>query len=240
MVSYKSNKKYKLKDSIACNILFILFLLTIILLYILFNKKFTKFNTKNKFEDTPTTTKMDLTISRSHTIPFVERATLPGCNAKSDVVDFCSNYESCCSGDIANVKCFCENPTVKLCKSQYDTCMSDTTSNGVFTPAQIADKCSAQNKTCCQTYKTVLDNNKFQSPIKRSQNDNIICQISALPNNEQKCLELCQNHPDCASYAVSQANCKLFYKVTDYAPPIDPLTAKPILDPNIDYYIKKV
>ena len=254
--NYKSNKKYKLKFGISCNLLFILFLLMIIVLYILFNKQFSKFNIKftnknninikniknnsNSFENVIPTDSANMTPSVTHTSPYVATGTSAGCNATTNVVDFCTNSDNCCSGNVTNVSCYCLNPIVKSCKTQYDSCISDPSKNGIYTPQQIIDNCNTLKKTCCQTYDTIpIDNNKFDLPLKRDQKDNKICQLTAIKNNEQKCLELCQTNPNCVSYSTTKINCTLYSNISDYVPTIDTITDQPIKIVDTDYYIKK-
>ena len=227
------------------NILFYAFILISILLIIYLVYKYIYVNNKNKsnFEDStpaPSENANSKIYGKNGSPPAM--GTPQGCSANTDVVDFCINYDNCCSGSAAtNNKCFCDNSVTKLCKIQYDACVNDPDSIKLFTKEQLMDKCKLQNSSCCKAYNNIsISSNNFSSPKKRVQTDNIICDIKGIKNIEQKCLELCQTNPNCAAYGTTNMTCTLYSQVSPYTDLIDPLTNKPIVKTNINFFEKNV
>lgn len=251
------SKLFNIKSMKICNIIIIIVLATllIILLYILMNKYNTKkiqknmkinmqtkiqtkIQTKNNFEDA---TPIDASVSNVYgtTVPPV-MGPPQECKAAADIVDYCIDYENCCSTNTANNGCFCNNPSVKSCKNQLDLCMQDPIAIKLYTKDQLTAKCKAQNNECCKAYNNIaISSNSFNDPIKRNQKDSIICTLAPIKNITQKCLELCQTNPDCAAYSTTNVSCNLYNKVSTNTVKIDPLTGKEITNTVIDYYTKK-
>ena len=193
---------------------------------------------KNNFEDA---------IPTGASVEDVYGTTIPPvmgppkeCKATSDIVDFCMDYENCCSSINVNNGCFCNNPSIKSCKNQYDLCMQDSIAMKLYTKDQLTAKCKAQNGECCKAYNNItINSSSFNDPIKRNQKDSLICTLTPIKNITQKCLELCQTNPDCVAYSTSTLSCNLYNQVSPNTEKIDPLTGKEITSTVIDYYTKK-
>lgn len=241
--------KIKLK---LINLIYLLFIIFIIyLVYILIISLYDKNN--EKFIDTPTSksppTSNPTTINTSAELSATSNLNKQeSCKAVDNVVDFCINYDSCCSGgSYATKACFCNHPITLQCKAEYDTCMSDTSLSKLYTGEQMKQKCASQQKNCCIPYNSIaLSSDKFDSPIKNEPSIKELCSVSSIPNLDQKCLELCQTTPDCKAYSVNVGKivqtygvCKLYDTVSILDPKIDPISGKPKNNVATDYYVKK-
>lgn len=241
------NQNIKLKLKSSNFIIFIIFIIILIIIVLVLASLFKLIQINNKsnksnFENTEPTLSEDSKNASSKAFPDgppVEDKQ-KGCNANSDVVGFCMDYDACCGDNLENSKCFCNNPAVKSCKIQHHICMNEPTSKTIYTKQQITDKCNAQNTECCKAYNNIsIDTSKFSSPEPRYQKDNILCTLSSVKNIDQKCFELCQTTPDCTSFATTKLSCNLYNSVSNNIPGIDPLTGKKIKTTNSNYYIKK-
>lgn len=227
------------------NLIYLFFIILIIyLIYILIISLYNKNKNKEKFVVTPTLGAV------STTAPAPEPSTLTiqeSCKAIDNVVDFCINYDSCCSNSNLTKACFCNHPITLKCKAEYDTCISDTSLKNLYTEEQLKQKCASQQKNCCIPYNSIsLSSNKFDAPIKNEPNIKEMCSVSSIRNLDQKCLELCQTNPECKAYSVnvgkivqSYGECKLYDTVSILDPQIDPLSGKPKYNIATDYYVKK-
>ena len=177
------------------------------------------------------------TVSESD--PLVMNNTYGGCTATSDVVGFCIDYNNCCRTKPSINKCICEHPFVKNCKSEYDNCINDQNNKNTYTKTQLIEKCKSDNSNCCKKYNDIqINSNNFDPPIKRTQNQSILCNLTSIKNLEQKCLELCQTNPECVAYASNKVTCNLYTGVTDYQPKLD-MNGQDISNKNVNYYIKR-
>jgi len=241
-------KKYK------TTIIFLVVIVIIILLYIIYKywlkqywlKQYINKNKSNFVNATPVTTEPDEISSDEISKGAFGKDGPPvmgeakGCSAVSDVVDFCKDYDICCANYNSNNKCFCEHPITKSCKSIYDTCMNDPTNIKLFNTSQLTDKCKSMNNECCKSYnKIAISSNNFNSPIKRNQTDNVLCNVSSIKNIEQKCMELCNTTPECAAYSTTKLTCNLYKSVSDFIPSTDAMTGNTISSSNVDFFTKK-
>jgi len=245
--TYSRQKRYLilLFFIILCLILFIY-----LIYYIIKNKKniLNILYNKSNFEDTtpnnePTTTNVSEETTKlmygEDGPPKMEENK--GCTANSDLVGMCADYENCC-GKESNNTCFCAHPFVINCKSEYDKCISNPDNKTKYnTKNKIETFCKEQRKECCMPYNKInIDSSNFKEPIKATQTNNPICLLSSVNNIQQKCMELCQTNPMCASYMVNPLSCKLFSNVNLDMPKIDSSTGKPNPpNPRNDYFIKK-
>jgi len=247
----KINKvKLNLINLIYLFFIILIIYLTYILIISLYNKSLYKNN--DNFVDTPKTTPSTLLLTSLNTntetsppISIIDKQE--SCKAVDNVVDFCINYDSCCSNSNMTKACFCNHPITLQCKTEYDTCMNDKSLTKLYTEEQIKQKCASQQKNCCIPYNSIsLSSDKFDAPIKNEPSIKAMCSLSSIPNIDQKCLELCQTNPECKAYSVnvgkivqSYGECKLYDNVSKLDPQIDPLSGKPKNNIATDYYIKK-
>jgi len=231
-------------NKIKLNLIYLCFIILIIyLIYILIISLYNK--NKEKFVVTPTS---GAAVEEAETEP--EPSTLTSqesCKAVDNVVDFCINYDSCCSNSNMSKACFCNHPISLKCKAEYNTCISDISLKNLYTEAQLKQKCASQQKNCCIPYNSIsLSSDKFDAPIKNEPNIKEMCSVSSIRNLDQKCLELCQTNPKCKAYSVnvgkivqSYGQCKLYNNVSILDPQLDPLSGKPKNNIVTDYYVKK-
>jgi len=223
------------KKTLIYTIIIILLILFVVL-FIYLNLNLNK-NIKSNFTDnTPTTTAINVSLETNNSM-YGEGKSAPvmgdakGCKATSDVVEFCLDYDNCCKNETSNNKCFCNNPVVKTCKENYDLCMKDP---------NLADKCKTDNTQCCKEYNNIqINSDVFNEPIKNIQKDNILCSIAFIKNVKQKCLELCQTTPECKAYSTTNLSCNLFSNVSSINKTYDPSTGKEIVNPSVDFFVKK-
>jgi len=159
----------------------------------------------NRFEDTPTTT---FNISTAPT-PANKNTT---CSNSTDMINVCMNYENCCTGSGVNLnsKCFCSHPFVGECNDAYKACIANVGSSG------DTSSCDSTLKGCCAKYSNIdIFSSNFQKPINAMQSSNQLCTVNGLPNIEQRCMELCQTHPDCKAYSLAIGGCTLYDTVND-------------------------
>jgi hypothetical protein len=80
-----------------------------------------------------------------------------------------------------------------------------------------SDSSSCNNilKDCCKKYgnNDIMINN-FQKPINSNQSKDNICNLSGVPNIEQKCMELCQTNINCKAYTLDTGTCNLYSSST--------------------------
>ena len=234
----KSNMKFNSINLIYLIYLFLIIYMIYILIISLNNKTLKSLNSLNSFNSL--NTKNNDTFEDT-----TKNMTNKVCTAQDNLVDFCANYNSCCSS--TNTNCFCTHPITLYCKNEYKTCMNDAYLKNLYTSDQIKNKCSSQQKNCCTPYNSIsISSDKFKTPIKNDSKAKEICTINSISNIEQKCLELCQTNPNCKSYSVnlgkivqSYGLCKLYNNVSINPNSINPFTGKPKSDVTSDYYIKK-
>jgi hypothetical protein len=234
-----SNMKFNSINLIYLIYLFLIIYMIYILIISLNNKTLNSLNSLNSLKSLKT--KMNDTFEDTS----MSSSDNKSCTAIDNVVDFCMNYDTCCSYNSTN--CFCTHPVTLYCKNEYNTCINDTSLKNLYTPDQIKEKCLYQQKNCCTPYNSIsISSDKFKTPIKNESKTQEICTIKSLPNIEQKCLELCQTTPECKSYSVeigkifqSYGICKLYDNVSINPNSINPYTGKPKNDVTTDYYIKK-
>ena len=237
-----TTKTYSIKLFKLLFILIIIFLLYIIISLIIKNNN----NNKEPYVDTPETTK---TITPITPINPIDSANLPEdsgtCKTKSDIVDFCINYNSCCGAKSDTKECLCNHPFVQDCRTNFETCLKNNPEQ--LSKADLMKKCIDTNKKCCIEYNTNLSitSDKFKDPIKNEPTINKLCSITSVPNMDQKCLELCSTTPQCVAYSLTTGavvqdygTCSLYDTISIAKPAIDIRSGKPI--PFIsNYYIKK-
>ena len=236
-------KKYiNKKNIIVLTIVILIILFILIVLYL--NNNVNKNSHISSFDDIlptgPTTTNFGGYTLDSSKLPIPPNMPPPkSCSAQpGDIAGVCSDYSNCCKSNNSSSSCICAHPIVKQCQADYNTCMTNSTTD------ELKNICTTQNKDCCLKYnKTNLDSSKFKEPIK-NQADNLICSLTAAGNMNitDKCMELCQTYPNCVAYSVnktalSSIGCSLFSSVSK--PALDPVTGKPIVDTQNDYYVKK-
>ena len=230
----------KTKKLVIVIVVVVVIIVVIILLYVI--SKYYKERNKSNFDDAvPSTTYADA-VSETYGKDGPPVMVKPqGCSATSDVVDFCKNYDNCCSSTNSNSKCFCEHPITKSCKVKFDSCMNDPTNISSNTKQQLTDKCTLDKSGCCKEYNNVsISSDNFNSPLLQNQTDNILCSLSSIKNMEQICMELCQTTPNCAAYSTTKLNCNLYNNISEYIPKTDPSTGKEIINTTVEFYVKKV
>lgn len=169
------------------------------------------------------------------------------CNTSNDIVDFCINYNKCCSEKSTTKACLCEHPFIKKCRSKFDKCLDNPEELKLYGGKILMDKCLEKNKKCCIPYNSLsISTNNFKSPIKNNPENNKICSLVNTPNAEEKCLELCNTRPDCKAYSLDKGalvqtytTCNLYNDVSIDKINSNAYTGKPIKKTNADYYIKK-
>lgn len=167
------------------------------------------------------------------------------CKTKSDIVDFCINYNSCCSANAPTKECFCNHPFVQNCRTNFEKCLNNNPKN--LSKNDLMSSCIDANKTCCIGYNNNLS--IFSSAFTKYKNKNDpdikpLCSITTVPDIEQKCLELCTTVPNCVAYALKTGDlvsdygmCSLYDTVEYAVPSINKQTGKPIDFIN-DYYTR--
>jgi len=231
------NNKIKIKFISKKTVIYTVIIISFIVLFIYLNKNK---NIKSNFDDNPvnnpTTTSFNIEYETNKSV-YGEGNSSPtmgnskGCPAITNVVEFCINYDDCCNNKSEYNACFCKNPIVKTCKDKYDLCMKDSKSS---------EKCNLDNINCCKEYNNIkINSDIFEKPIKNNQKDNLLCSIISIKNIRQKCLELCQTTPECKAYSTTNLNCNLFNNVSSINRTYDPSTGKEIINPNVDFFIKK-
>jgi hypothetical protein len=166
------------------------------------------------------------------------------CGYNVDVIDYCINYKSCCSKMSDSSKCLCDLPFIKNCRDSFNACLNNNPSE--LKKNELMAKCVAKNKSCCQGYANVsVDSSNFNKPIKNAPVITPICNLTDIKNLPQKCMELCQNHPNCQAYSITVGKiaqdigtCNIYDKVNIVAPDIDPGTGKAKQNVSTDYYTK--
>lgn len=163
------------------------------------------------------------------------------CNTANDIVDFCINYNKCCSENSTTKACLCEHPFIQKCRSDFEECLDNPEELKLYGGQFIMDKCLEKNKKCCIPYNSLsISSNNFKSPIKNNPENNIICSLANTNTAEEKCLELCNTRPDCKAYSFKKFNtCNLYNDVTIDKINSNAYTGKPIKKTKVDYYIKK-
>ena len=127
------------------------------------------------------------------------------CNARNDIVDFCINYNKCCSDKSTTKACFCEHPFIKKCRSEFESCLDNPEHIKLYGKKIVMEKCLEKNEKCCIPYNSLsISNTNFKSPIKNNPEHNIICSLIGTPNAEEKCLELCNTNPECKAYSLDK------------------------------------
>lgn len=233
---FKNIKNYKIIQIIQ--IIFIAIILYLLfLLYLLYNKY--KNSQKLKFYNIPQTTTVSSTVQ-----PLATTAEPQACSVSpGDLAGMCNNYSSCCKKGNASSSCLCTHPVIQKCQTKYNTCMTDSNYIKKYTPSQLADTCSAINSECCNAYNNInIDSKNFNTPIIKTQKDNLICYIPASNNMNMtdKCMELCETNPNCAAFSINQNNmavfgCNLFSKVSN----TNQNNKDSIIEQLPNYYIKK-
>ena len=167
------------------------------------------------------------------------------CKTKSDIVDFCINYNSCCGANASTKECLCNHPFVKNCRTNFTNCLNNNPSQ--LSKNDLMTNCINENKTCCIAYNNNLSisSKAFNSPIKNDPIIKPLCSFTSVPDIDQKCLELCSTTPNCAAYSLltgalvqEVGACTLYDTVSMATPSVNKSTGMPIPF-NSDYYIKK-
>jgi hypothetical protein len=169
------------------------------------------------------------------------------CNTENDIVDFCINYNKCCSENSTTKACLCGHPFIQKCRSEFETCLDNPENIKLYGKKELMDKCLETNKQCCIPYNSIsISNNNFKSPIKNNPKNNKICVLENTPNAETKCLELCTTRDDCMAYSLDKGElvqtyntCNLYNAVSIDKSQSNAYTGKSIKKTNADYYIKK-
>lgn len=190
-----------------------------LVIYLLY-KAFTRHNIDdvvNRFADIPNSTMSsattDITDITNINIP-IEKT----CDGGANLINYCMNYNGCCSQNNIGNNCFCNHPFVMNCKNNYDICKGND--------------CQAELKKCCVSYNNIdIDSNNFKKPILQDQTSKIICSINSI-NMDTKCMELCQTNTNCKAYSLDNINCILFSD-------IDTLPNNPNYKTTTNYFIKK-
>jgi hypothetical protein len=134
-------------------------------------------------------------------------------------------------------------PFVKNCRTAFQECLNNPNASN---KAELMLSCIDANKTCCTEYsKMEIDSSKFSDPIKNEPSIVAMCGIKNGKDMPQKCLELCENTPNCKSYAInlgkisqSVGYCNLYDQVSINKPEVDLKTGKPKNNVESDYYTK--
>lgn len=167
------------------------------------------------------------------------------CKTKSDIVDFCINYKSCCSANSPTKECLCNHPFVQNCRTNFTNCLN--TNPNQLSKNDLMTSCIDSNKTCCNGYNTNLSISSSAFTLYDKKNDPVIkplCSITNVPDMEQKCLELCSTTPKCVAYSLTTGalvsnygNCSLYDTINYAKNTVDKQTGKeiPFLS---DYYIR--
>ena len=260
--SKNTSNKSKITNTNNILIIIIVLLVFSLFVYAVLNKYKKKIYQISQFENTPVTPVTPAIPSQSPTSPNEPVTTIStindinaklygpdgpppteiykSCSATSDIVDFCIDYDNCCSTKSVNNKCFCEHPFTKSCKANYDICMNDPNNISSNTKLQLTEKCKLENSDCCKAYNNIpISSSSFGDQLYRIQMDNIMCNIPLIKNIEQKCLEMCQTNPDCSSYSISRLNCILHNKVSTNQPKLD-TNGNEVINTSVKYYIKNV
>ena len=169
------------------------------------------------------------------------------CNTANDIVDFCINYNKCCSENSTTKACLCEHPFIQKCRSKFEKCLDNPEELKLYGGQFLMDKCLEKNKKCCIPYNSLsISTNNFKSPIKNNPENNKICSLVNTPNAEEKCLELCNTRPDCKAYSLDKGalvqtytTCNLYNDISIDKINSNAYSGKPIKKTNADYYIKK-
>ena len=206
----------------------VLFFIFIFLLYIIYMIITTCIITKETYEDT---------------------ASIPEdsgkCKTQSDIVDFCINYNSCCSANASTKDCLCNHPFVQNCRTNFTNCLNNNPNN--LSKNDLMSNCIAANTTCCTAYNNNLSIKSSAFTKYKQKNDPVIkplCSITSVPHMEQKCLELCTTTPKCVAYALSTGLvvsdygiCSLYDTVNYAKNVVDKQTGKDIAFVS-DYYTR--
>lgn len=135
------------------------------------------------------------------------------CKNNTDVVSVCKQFQNCCKTSTSTTNdCFCKHPFITDCNQSYQSCM---------TGGGDTSKCQEILNTCCNKYSSIdILTTNFQKPISASQTGNQLCTINGIPNQEQRCMELCQTNTNCKAYGIVNVNggslpgnCNLYSKV---------------------------
>jgi len=183
------------------------------------------------------------------TIEEEDSKTIPedsgNCNTQSDIVDFCINYNSCCSTNSTTKECLCNHPFVKNCRTNFTNCLNNN--HKQLNKNDLMNSCINENKTCCSEYNNNLsiNSNAFNDPIKNNPVIKPLCSINNIPDIEQKCLELCTTTPKCVAYSLNTGvlvpdygTCSLYDNVSFAISKINKTTGNPIPFTN-NYYTRK-
>jgi len=169
------------------------------------------------------------------------------CETNGDLVNFCVNYKSCCGSESKLNDCICKHPVVKNCRTQFKTCIDNPEHIKIYGEKALMEKCFNENKSCCIPYNSIsITRDKFKTPINNNPQINKLCSIQSIPNIEEKCMELCQTHPDCKAFSIEQGEliqtngtCNLYNDISLSQLKTDPFTGKTKQSTNANYYIKK-
>ena len=169
------------------------------------------------------------------------------CESQNDIVDFCINYNKCCSENSSTKACLCDHPFIKNCRTNFETCLNNPENNKLYGKKLVMENCLEENKNCCIPYNSLsISNTNFKFPIKNNPENNKICSIMNTPNAEEKCMELCHTNPECKAYSLEQGalvqnytTCNLYNDIFIDKINSNAYTGKPIQNTNADYYIKK-
>ena len=243
----KQNKKLLKFILLIVILLIIIYLLYLFLIsYKFYNSYKSNKSNKSQFIDASSFPTGTISQASMDKLPSPNEPPATGCSAApGDITGFCSDYSNCCTSQSGTNSCVCTHPIVQKCKTEYDACMNDSEILNIYSIAQRTAKCNAQVKDCCIPYNEIaIDSTKFNTPIKQTQSQDLICSLSATNNMNitQKCMELCQTYPNCVAFNVIKTNiaataCNLFSSVSK--PQLDPLTGKASINTQNDYYVKK-
>jgi len=256
--SKNTSNKSKITNTNNILIIIIVLLVFSLFVYAVLNKYKKKIYQISQFENTPVTpspspspTSPNEPLTTTSTLNDIN-AKLYGpdgpppteiyksCSATSDIVDFCIDYDNCCSTKSVNNKCFCDHPFTKSCKANYDICMNDPNNISSNTKLQLTEKCKLENSDCCKAYNNIpISSSSFGDNMHHDQIGNVICNVPMIKNIEQKCLELCQTNPNCSAYSTTRLNCNLYNTVSSYQPKLDQF-GKEIINTSVKFYIKNV
>lgn len=238
----------------------VLYIFLLYIFYLLYVFLFNSFRKINKFEDAPTTPMQPTT---TYNVAKGEDSTLQSgkdaesstskkpmedsgkCGTNVDVIDYCTNYNSCCGKPTDTNKCLCTLPFIKNCRSKFEACLNNNPNQ--LKPNDLMNSCIDANKTCCKEYShTSIDSSIFNKAIKNEPNITPICSLTNIKNIAQKCMEICQTKPECKAYSVSVGKiaqdigtCNIYDKVDIVPPEIDPSTGKSKNNVSADYYTRK-
>ena len=258
----KKNKLHLILFKLLLSIFFI-YLIYLVYLYV----SNSLYRTHDKFEDAkpiitqapsttqiPTTTKsFDEVSSESlkkrqeaeNSSPQLIQEDSGKCGTNSDIIDYCTNYKTCCSKTTEDNKCLCSIPFIKDCRTTFEACLQNNPSK--LSPNDLMSSCILENTSCCKKYMNVsIDSGNFSKPIKNQPIITPICSLTNIKNIAQKCMEVCQNKPECLAYSVNVGKiaqdigtCNIYDRVNIVEPDIDPGTGKPKNNISTDYYTKK-